>query len=156
MGAAKLAVILTFALLTGIWYFCNGLCVRSYCDSILLFPFLIAIQYVLKGQKIKGTAQFNCSYLNDAKNIPPSNKCTSTDDFGDFLSDTKTAELKNVAGSMDENVLLNTNTNMFNVQYITSFVSNPTYNKHSTVDLPFNVNKPFLVDALKKNRQLVF
>ncbi|GIY90397.1 hypothetical protein CEXT_552061 [Caerostris extrusa] len=112
--------------------------------------------YVLKGQEIKDTAHFNCSYPNDAKNIRQSGKCTSTDDFGDFLSNAKTAELKNIAGSMDENFLLNTNINMFNVQYITSFVSNPTDNKHSTVALPFNFNKPFLVDALVKTDNLYF
>ncbi|GIY74171.1 hypothetical protein CDAR_166461 [Caerostris darwini] len=112
MGAAKLAVIITFALLTGIWCFCNGVCVRSYCDSILLFPFLIAIQYVLKDRKIKGTAQFNCSYPNDAQNIRKSDNCTSTDNFGDFLFNAETAELKNVA---DENFFSDTNTSMFNM-----------------------------------------
>ncbi|GIY41622.1 hypothetical protein CEXT_530511 [Caerostris extrusa] len=103
MGAAKLAVITAFGLLTGILSFYNGVCVNSCCDSILLFPILIVIQHVLRGRKINGTAHFNYLYPNDAKNMRKLGKCTSTDDFEYFLFNAKTAELKNVATSMDEN-----------------------------------------------------
>ncbi|GIX97102.1 hypothetical protein CDAR_95481 [Caerostris darwini] len=161
MGAAKLVVITAFALLTGILCFCNGVCVISCCDSVLLFPILIIIQHVLRGRKINGTAHFNSLYPNDAKSIKKSDKCISTDDFEDFLFNVKAVELKDLAASMDEHFSPNTNTSMPNMQCnnpfpigleepnMAYFDVNSTDNECSTVDLHFNVNNPLLVDILR-------